>query len=160
MLLPECLCSKPSIDQWPSQLPSQALTWSKYEFLILFLLLVLSFISAPVRLVSTSHSMVDASCILQGKLKTKLHLQLGALKEEFNPSWEFKPCTTIPVFYSTRGLDWHGRYLSRELSGITTPHFAYGVQLWVNSLIPLTGKQYKMKEYREKSTIPFFLQPS
>ena len=58
------------------------------------------------------------------------------------------------------GLDYHGRYLSRELSGITTPHFAYGVQLWVNSLIPLTGKQYKMKEHREKSPIPFFLQTS
>ena len=38
--------------------------------------------------------------------------------------------------------------------------FAYGVQLWVNSLIPLTGKQYKMKEHREKSPIPFFLQTS
>ena len=58
------------------------------------------------------------------------------------------------------GLDCHGRYLSRELSGITTPHFAYGVQLWVNSLIPLTVKQYKMKEHREKSPIPFFLQTS
>ena len=39
-------------------------------------------------------------------------------------------------------------------------HFAYGVQLWVNSLIPLTGRQYKMKEHREKSPIPFFLQTS
>ena len=58
------------------------------------------------------------------------------------------------------GLDCHGRYLSIELSEITTPHFAYGVQLWVNSLIPLTGKQYKMKEHREKSPIPFFLQTS
>ena len=56
------------------------------------------------------------------------------------------------------GLHCHGRYLSKELSGITTPHFAYGVKLWVNSLIPLTGKQYKMKEHREKSPIPFFLQ--
>jgi len=34
------------------------------------------------------------------------------------------------------------------------------VQLWVNSLIPLTGKQYKRKEHREKSPIPFFLQTS
>ena len=51
------------------------------------------------------------------------------------------------------GLDCYGRYLSRELSGITTSHFAYGVQLWVNSLIPLTGKQYKMKEHREKSPV-------
>jgi len=34
------------------------------------------------------------------------------------------------------------------------------VQLWVNSLIPLTGKQYKMKEHRERSPIPFFLQTS
>ena len=51
-----------------------------------------------------------ASCILQGKLeaqiKTKLHLKLGALKEEFNPSWEYKPCLRIPVFYSTRCEDW------------------------------------------------------
>ena len=38
--------------------------------------------------------------------RTKLHLQLGALKEEFNPSWEYKPCTAIPVFYSTRCEDW------------------------------------------------------
>ena len=30
----------------------------------------------------------------------------GELKEEFNPSWEYKPCTTIPVFYSTRCEDW------------------------------------------------------
>jgi len=58
------------------------------------------------------------------------------------------------------GLDCHRRYLSRELSGITFPHFAYGVQLWVNSLIPLNGKQYKMKEHREKSPIPFFIQTS
>ena len=29
-----------------------------------------------------------------------------------------------------------------------------------NSLIPVTGKQYKMKEHREKSPIPFFLQTS
>ena len=28
------------------------------------------------------------------------------------------------------------------------------------SLITLTGKQYKMKEHREKSPIPFFLQTS
>ena len=55
-----------------------------------------------------------------------------------------------------RGLDCYWR----KLSGITTPHFEYGVQLWVNSLIPLTGKQYKIKEHREKSTIPFFLQTS
>jgi len=34
------------------------------------------------------------------------------------------------------------------------------VQLWVNSLNPLTGKQYKMKEHREKFPIPFFLQTS
>jgi len=34
------------------------------------------------------------------------------------------------------------------------------VQLWVNSLIPLTRKQYKMMENREKSPIPFFLQTS
>ena len=46
------------------------------------------------------------------------------------------------------------------LTGITTPHFAYEVKLWVNSLIPLTGKQYKMKEHTEKSPIPFFLQTS
>ena len=39
-------------------------------------------------------------------IKTKLHLQLGSLKEEFNPSWEYKPCTTILVFYSTRCEDW------------------------------------------------------
>ena len=39
-------------------------------------------------------------------------------------------------------------------------NFAYEVQLWVNSLIPLTGKQYKMKEHREKCPIPFFLQTS
>jgi len=58
------------------------------------------------------------------------------------------------------GLDCHGKYLSRELSGITTPHFAYGVQLWVNSLISLTGKQHKMKEHREIFPIPFFLQTS
>ena len=58
------------------------------------------------------------------------------------------------------GQDCCGRLLSRELSGITTPHFAYGVQLWVKSLIPLTGKQYKMKEHCEKSPIPFFLQTS
>ena len=37
---------------------------------------------------------------------TKLHLQLGSLKEEFNPLWEYKPCTTIPVFYSNRCEDW------------------------------------------------------
>ena len=30
----------------------------------------------------------------------------------------------------------------------------------VNSLIPLTEKQYEMKEHREKSPIPFFLQTS
>jgi len=36
----------------------------------------------------------------------KLQLQLGALKEEFIPSWEYKPCTTIPVFYSNRCKDW------------------------------------------------------
>ena len=41
-----------------------------------------------------------------------------------------------------------------------TSHFAYGVQLWVNSLIPLTGKQYKLNERKEKSPIPFFLQTS
>jgi len=57
-------------------------------------------------------------------------------------------------------LDCYGRYLSRELSGITTPHFAYEVQIRVNSLIPLTGKQYKMKEHRDKSPVPFFLQTS
>jgi len=33
------------------------------------------------------------------------------------------------------------------------------VQLWV-FLIPLTGKQYKIKEHREQSPIPFFLQTS
>jgi hypothetical protein len=27
-------------------------------------------------------------------------------------------------------------------------------------IIPLTGKQYKMKEHREQSPIPFFLQTS
>jgi len=37
---------------------------------------------------------------------------------------------------------------------------AYGVQLWVNFLIPLTVKQYKMKDHREKSPIPFFIQTS
>ena len=37
---------------------------------------------------------------------TKLCKNVGALKEEFNPSWEYKPCTTIPVFYSTRCEDW------------------------------------------------------
>ena len=62
------------------------------------------------------------------------------------------------LLYQMCGLDCHGRYLSIELSGITTPHFAYGVQLWVNSLIPLTGKQYKMKEHSEKCPIPVFLQ--
>ena len=50
------------------------------------------------------------SCILQGKLeaqiKTKLHLQLGALKQEFNPSWEYKLCKTILVFYSIRCEEW------------------------------------------------------
>ena len=57
------------------------------------------------------------------------------------------------------GLDCHGRYLSRELSGITTPHFAYGVQLWVNSLIPLTGKQYiKWRNTGKNPLKPFFLQ--
>ena len=67
----------------------------------------------------------------------------------------------IPVFYSTRCEDGTAMEdLSRELSGITNPHFAYGVQLWVNSLIPLTGKLYKMKEHREKSPISFFLQTS
>ena len=40
------------------------------------------------------------------QIKTKLHLQLGSLKEEFNPSWEYKPCKTIPVFYSSRCEDW------------------------------------------------------
>ena len=56
-----------------------------------------------------------ASCILQGKLKTKLHLQLGALKEEFNPLWEYKPCSTIPVFYSTRCENWTAMvYTSQE----------------------------------------------
>ena len=36
------------------------------------------------------------------------------------------------------------------------------VEFWMkwNSLIPLTGKQCKMKEHREKSPIPFFLQTS
>ena len=33
------------------------------------------------------------------QIKTKLHLQLG-------PSWEYKPFTTILVFYSTRCEDW------------------------------------------------------
>ena len=52
-----------------------------------------------------------ASSILRGsknctEIKTKLYLQLGSLKEELNPSWENKPCTTIPVFYSTRCEDW------------------------------------------------------
>ena len=40
------------------------------------------------------------------QIKTKLPLQLGSQKEEFNPSWEYKPCTTIPVFYWTRCEDW------------------------------------------------------
>ena len=56
------------------------------------------------------------------------------------------------------GLPW--KIPLKRVSGVTTPHFAYGVQLWVNSLIPLSGKQYKMKEHREKSPIPFFLQTS
>ena len=49
---------------------------------------------------------VTAILILLVQIKTKLHLQLGSLKEEFNPTWEYKPCTTIPVFYSTRCEDW------------------------------------------------------
>jgi len=40
------------------------------------------------------------------RLKQNFNLQLGALKEEFNPSWEYKPCTTILVFYLTRCEDW------------------------------------------------------
>ena len=46
----------------------------------------------------TAGEVLSSSCILQGKL--------GALKEEINPSWEYKPCTTIPVFHSTRCDDW------------------------------------------------------
>jgi len=43
---------------------------------------------------------------MEAYIKTKFHLQLGALKEKFNPSWEYKPCTMILVFYSTRCEDW------------------------------------------------------
>ena len=51
----------------------------------------------------TKHSRGSKNCT---QIKTKLHLRLGSLKEEFNPSWEYKPCTMIPVFYSTRCEDW------------------------------------------------------
>ena len=97
-----------------------------------------------------------ASCILQGKLeaqiKTKLHLQLGSLK------WSLTPCGNTS--HAQRFRFFTRPDVRTGLSGITTPHFAYEVKLWVNSLIPLTGKQYKMKEHREKSPIPFFLQTS
>ena len=91
-------------------------------------------------------------------IKTKLHLQLGALKEEFNLSWEYKPCTRKPVFvfYSTKCEDC---WTTMEDSS----HESFqGSQLLIlhkrcNYGFSLTGKQYKMKEHREKSPIPFFL---
>ena len=94
-------------------------------------------------------------------LKQKFIFSLVHWKKEFNPMWVNKPCTRILVFLLDQmwGLDCHGRFLWRELSGLTTSHFAQGVQLWI-SLIPLTGKQYKMKEHREQSPILFFLQIS
>ena len=54
----------------------------------------------------TKHSRGSKNCT---QIKTKLHLRLGSLKEEFNPSWEYKPCTMIPVFIRPdvrTGLPW------------------------------------------------------
>ena len=64
-------------------------------------------------------------------------------------------------FYSTRSEDWTAMKDSSQESfqGSQLPilhkGWSYGI-----SLIPLTGKQYKMKEQREQSPIPFFLQTS
>ena len=67
---------------------------------------------------------------MEAYIKTKFHLQLGALKEKFNPSWEYKPCTMILVFYSTGCEEWTEDWTAKQdspqegFTGLTTPHFA------------------------------------
>ena len=55
---------------------------------------------------------------------TKLCKNVGALKEEFNPSWEYKPCTTIPVFSSTRCEDWTA--MEESFQGSQLPILQWG----------------------------------
>ena len=64
-------------------------------------------------------------------------------------------------FFSTRCEDWNAMVDSSQetFQGSQLPILHNGCSYGF-SLIPLTGKQYKMKEHREKSPIPFFLQTS
>ena len=89
------------------------------------------------------------------------------LKKEFNPSWVFKPCTactTIPVFYLTRCEDWTAMEDSSQESfqGSQFPILHKGCDYGV-SLIPLAGKQYKMKAHNPlypSSYKPLYISPT
>jgi len=87
------------------------------------------------------------------------------MKEEFNPSQEYKPRTTIPVFYSTSCEDWTAMEDSSQESfqGSQLPILVKGSS-YGSSLIPLTGKQYKRNTGRNplypSSYKPPYLSPT
>ena len=92
------------------------------------------------------------------RLKQNFIFSFVHWKKEFNPLWIHKPSTTILVFFY-RSEDWTAIEDSSQESfqGSQLPILYKGCSYGF-SLIHLTGKQYKMKEHRKQSPIPFFLQ--
>ena len=75
------------------------------------------------------------SHILQGK--EGIYIDWNKETERRSLAPDGYTCTMIPIFYLTGREDWTAMEdpSQESFTGLTTPHFAYGVQLWV-SLIP------------------------